>query len=223
LRVRHHPRSRALGQHRDRHVARPASSNAWPHHLDESAIYPFFAERRKEGVERAVLRLKWHRSWGGIAKNSACCQRSWSAQPRAPASCRSMRVARSLRRLDFRKLTASSCLRVVHLARCFAPGEGPSAATGPADQARIIQRRSPRPYGPWKVATFSQVPVSHYRAVWSTLAEASQRPSGEKATMGTCPWWPSSAWTIRPVSTSPAPAAPARTWPRPGWYPSPAR
>ena len=42
--------------------------------------------RLKESAERAVLRLKWHLSWGDIAKKSACCQRSASSKPRALAS-----------------------------------------------------------------------------------------------------------------------------------------
>ena len=43
-------------------------------------------ERLKESAERAVLRLKWHRSWGDMAKNKACCHRSASSNPRAPSS-----------------------------------------------------------------------------------------------------------------------------------------
>ena len=56
------------------------------HRVNQDAIYGFFAERLKESAERAILRLKWHRSWGDMAKNSACCQRSASSMPRAPAS-----------------------------------------------------------------------------------------------------------------------------------------
>src|SRR5215472_9872905 len=51
-----------------------------------NAVYLFFPERLKESAERAVLRLKWHLSWGNMAKNSACCQRSASSKPWKPAS-----------------------------------------------------------------------------------------------------------------------------------------
>jgi hypothetical protein len=56
------------------------------HRADEDAIYPLFPERLKESAERDVFRLKWHRSWGDMAKKSACCHRSASSMPRAPAS-----------------------------------------------------------------------------------------------------------------------------------------
>ena len=52
------------------------------------AVYLRLAERLEESTERAVLRLNWHRSWGDIAKNNACCQRSASSIPRAANSLR---------------------------------------------------------------------------------------------------------------------------------------
>ena len=54
------------------------------HGTDQDAVDAFFAKRLKESAERAVLRLKRHRSSGDIAKNSACCQRSFSSKPRTP-------------------------------------------------------------------------------------------------------------------------------------------
>lgn len=58
------------------------------HRANQYEIYLLLVERRKESAKRAVLRLKWHRSWGVMAKNSACCQRSASSIPRAPRSLR---------------------------------------------------------------------------------------------------------------------------------------
>ena len=55
---------------------------------DEHELYFLLVERLKESAERAVLRLKWHRSWGVMAKNNACRQSSASSRPRAPLSSR---------------------------------------------------------------------------------------------------------------------------------------
>src|SRR2546428_518039 len=54
------------------------------HGANENEIYAFLAECFKESAERAVLRLKRHRSCGDMAKNNACCQSSFSSTPRAP-------------------------------------------------------------------------------------------------------------------------------------------
>src|SRR5205807_4095140 len=72
------------------------------HRSDEDALYAFLPECLKESAERAVLRLKWHRSWGDIAKNSACCQRSLSSILSTSARCSNMRAARSRGFLLFR-------------------------------------------------------------------------------------------------------------------------
>lgn len=90
------------------------------HRADEDAIYFSFPERLKESAERAVLRLKWHRSWGDMTKNQACCQRSASSKPRVSASCLQMRSARPLRYVVFEP-TAQRCRGALSLARCFVP------------------------------------------------------------------------------------------------------